>query len=185
MSFQLITPGAGEAITLQEAKDHLRVTNTVENTLITSLIVNAREIAEFHMRKAVISSTWDLRLDILSEIIHINKTPVTSVTDVFYFDTDDVEQTLDAADFRIDLNTKPARIEIITPPTVKIRIDAVRIRFVAGFADAAAVPQDIKQAMLNIIADFYENRQNISGVQLFNIPYDSQQIFDNNKIFEF
>jgi hypothetical protein len=52
-----------EPITLQEAKDHLRVTGTDEDSLITSLIVSARLYAEMLTRRVFVTQTWKMVID--------------------------------------------------------------------------------------------------------------------------
>jgi uncharacterized phiE125 gp8 family phage protein len=37
-------------------------------------------------------------------------------------------------------------------------LNAVQIRFVAGYGDPANVPDEIKQAILMMVADLYEHR---------------------------
>ena len=46
MALVLVTPPATQPVSLTEAKLHLRVSDTTEDTLITALIAAARERAE-------------------------------------------------------------------------------------------------------------------------------------------
>ena len=66
MSLQLITPPAIEPVTLAEAKAHLKVDTTDDDTLITSLIAAARARAEWHTRRAFITQGWMLWLRCLA-----------------------------------------------------------------------------------------------------------------------
>jgi uncharacterized phiE125 gp8 family phage protein len=50
-------------------------------------------------------------------------------------------------------------------------VNAVKVRYVAGWANAAAVPQGIKQWMLLNIGHWYENREASTGGGLVALPF--------------
>ena len=61
------TEPASEPLSQSETKSYLRVTDSGDDALITSLIVTARKIAEEHMSRAIISQTLRLFVDSLDE----------------------------------------------------------------------------------------------------------------------
>jgi len=63
MSLTIVTPPAEEPVTLTEAKNHLRVDLSDDDSLISALIVAAREHAEAITRRAFITQTLKLSLD--------------------------------------------------------------------------------------------------------------------------
>jgi uncharacterized phiE125 gp8 family phage protein len=65
MPFVLVTPPASEPVSLAEAKLHLRVETgmTDDDTLISALIVAARQVVETITRRALITQVWKLVLD--------------------------------------------------------------------------------------------------------------------------
>lgn len=63
MTLTRIAGPAVEPITLSEAKAHLRVTDTVEDALISNLIKAAREEVEQATGLALITQEWRLYLD--------------------------------------------------------------------------------------------------------------------------
>src|ERR1043165_6670587 len=63
MSLSLVTPPIREPLTLQQLKDHLRVTIDDDDAYITALIPVLRSRAERQTRRALITQTWDLFLD--------------------------------------------------------------------------------------------------------------------------
>ena len=69
---------------------------------------------------------------------------------------------LDPALYQVDAASAPARLAlkgIFAPPLTNLRaIDAVAVEFTAGYGDAGAVPQPIKQAILMTIADLCSHR---------------------------
>lgn len=182
-SYKLVTAPATEPITLTEAKLYLRVDDTTEDNLITALIVAARMQVEKRTYRPLITQTWELILnsnEVLEDSkIYLNKAPLTSITSVKYYDTNNTEQTLSSSFYQTSLNGNPAELVVTSLPQIYERLDAVTIRFVAGYANAAAVPQDIKQAMYFIIGHLYENRQQVvTGTQVNEMPLSAEYLLE-------
>lgn len=164
MSLRLITPAAELAVSLAEAKLHLRVDGTDEDALITALIHAAAETAEQITGRAVMPQTWELTLDAFPDALELTRVPAVSVTSVKYYDTTGVQRTLDSTAYALD-NADDFGLAYIVPaygaewPETREQINAVAVRYVAGYADAASVPMPIKQWILLQIGAMYANRE--------------------------
>lgn len=165
MALSLITAPTAEPVTLAEAKSHLRVDSADDDTLITALIAAARlhlDGKDGWLGRALVTQTWDLLLDDFQGVIRLPLAPVQSITSVTYLDTAGVLQTLAASKYRTDLVTEPARITeefgMVWPSTYGV-VNAVTIRFVAGYGAPGAVPEAIKLGLKALIAHFYEQRE--------------------------
>lgn len=170
-STSLATAPATEPLTATEAKLHLRVDHTTDDDLITSLIVAARQHCENFTGRALITQTWDLKLDAfpsLGEPIRLVKPPVSSVTSVTYVDADGATQTWTSSLYRTDLpagtwaqagRIEPAHGE--SYPEIRQVSNAVTVRCVHGYGAAATVPDAIKAAMKLLIGHWYENRESV------------------------
>lgn len=93
--------------------------------------------------------------------------PVQSVTSITYIDSNGTPQTLDPALFQVDLITEPARVYAAYGqawPGVRLQRNAVTVRIVTGYPDAASVPATMKLAIKALIAHFYENREPVAAV---------------------
>jgi len=181
-SYKLITGPATEPLTLAEAKLYLRVDSDSEDDLITALIKAARLQVENKTYRMLISQTWDLILD-KSDIgegeLLIYKQPITAISSVKYYDINNTEQTLSSTAYQTEVNSNPAKVNIISMPSIYNRLGAVTIRFVAGYANAGAVPQDIKQAMYFLIGHMYENRQMaVTGTIAQDIPFTVEYLLE-------
>ena len=82
MRLKLKTAPAVEPVTLEEAKLHLKVDGAEDNTLITTLITTARELAERETKRAFITQTWQMYLDQAPQIIEIPKPPLQSIVSI-------------------------------------------------------------------------------------------------------
>jgi uncharacterized phiE125 gp8 family phage protein len=126
-------------------------TNSTSDPLLSGLIKAARVSAETLTRRALITQTWDLYLDQFPcGAIHIPKPTLQSVSAITYLDNDGVEQTLAADQYLVDAKAEPGRILPaygLTWPVARRQANAIKVRFVAGYGAAAAVPDGIKQWM--------------------------------------
>ena len=87
--------------------------------------------------------------------------PIRSVTSVKYFDTDGIEQTMDASLYRlVNRGSERSRLVAVSGwPACQCRDDAVSVTFVAGYGDEAdqvAMPKVIRQAALLMIRRLYD-----------------------------
>lgn len=180
MSLSLVTAPTVEPITLAEAKTHLRVDHTDEDALIEALIVAVRNIAETTTRRALATQTWDLKLDgfpVNGGPIYLPLPPVQSVTYVQYVDDQGITRTWSPSLYQVDLASAPARLMPAweeTYPVTRAVLNAVTVRYVAGYGLEPAIPQPIKQAMLLILTHLYEQRSETSpGVIIHEVPMSS------------
>lgn len=167
MALTLVTAPSVEPVTRQEAKDFARITTTADDTLVDALIVAARRQIEQLTRRVLVTQTWDLTLDAFpdgNEQIEVPLPPLQSVTSISYTDTDGVGQTVPVADYVVDTKSEPGRIVPAfskTWPSTRDIVNAVAVRFVAGFGLAVAVPESLKTAIKLVVATLYEHREMI------------------------
>lgn len=166
MPVKLITAPTDEPLTLTEAKAHMRFTASSEDTLITALIGVARGLCESETGRAMMAQTWELSLDNFADEMWLDHPPVVSITSVKYTDVDGIEQTLASTEYVLDTASESrARVVLAvdkTWPDVYTGINNVRIRYVAGYANAAAVPKQLKQWMLLQIGHWFKNRESVN-----------------------
>lgn len=166
-ALKLQTSPASEPITTAEAKTHLRVEHSDDDTYIAGLITSARQYLEAVKRRAFVTQTWDLWLDGWpdTDVIDLPRPPLVSVTSIVYYDSAHVEATFAAADYHVDVDAEPGRIILDSDaswPSVTLRpAHAVRVRYVAGYGAASAVPESVKSQLKILVADAYESRESI------------------------
>ena len=177
MGLSLIVPASEEPITVAEAKasPSLRVAVATDDTDIGTLITTARMQVEDYTLSALVTQTWELVLDgFPTGGIKVPVPPLQSVTSIKYIDTDGTQQTLDALLYAVDTDSVPG---LVVPaygeswPSARDEINAVRVRYVAGFGAKEDVPEDIKTCIKSIVGVTYDNSQGIIGGQQM-IPLD-------------
>ena len=182
MPLQIVTPPAGEPVSLAEAKLHLRVDRDDDDLLIGSLITAARQAAETLTGRQLITARWRLVLDAFpgpsfiqaasgasfslpAHAILLAKCPVQSVVSIEYLDMNGAIQGMPASDYVLDAACEPARL---TPgfgktwPSTLPQIRAVTVTFDAGYGDANAVPEGLKSWIKLRVGSLYGHREEMS-----------------------
>lgn len=186
MSLVLITPPSGEPVSLDEAKAQLRVEsdNYKDDDSIAFFIAAARTRVEALTGRALVNQTWDLYADAVPRrggALELAKGTVQSVASVKYIDTDGVQQTLDPAKYVVDTARIPGRILPAYGeewPATREQVNAVVVRFVAGYGIPYDVPHDLKQAIRLLASHWFENREMVvaSNIIISPIPETLQAI---------
>lgn len=156
------TAPTSEPITTAEAKAWLRVTSDDEESLIASLITSAREAVEIDSRRSLMTQTIDLWLDEwpCKYFFELPRGPIQSVSFLKYYDTANTLTTWSSSNYALDAARNVLQIiRSATIPSLHDVANAINIRYVAGFASAALVPQGLKHAMLLKIGAMFENRE--------------------------
>lgn len=136
--------------------------NTTSDPMLGMLITAARSIAEQRTARAFITQTWELLLDVFpTKEIEIGMLPLQSIASVKYYDSDGVLQTMDTADYVLDIDAVPGWLlpayNVTWPATYAIA-QAVIIRFVAGYGAAgSSVPAEIRTWICAQVAAAYRN----------------------------
>ena len=175
-----VTDGESEVLSLLDIKGHLRDDEDAANDVLLLLITAVRQATEEYLDQSLITSTWTLELDrfptpsgdfslhshphhrvIREGRIDLPMGPVVSIQTVEYFDTDDVLQTLAAANYEFDRNGRLRPVSTKVWPGTFDRLNAVKVSYTAGQADGGQVPEDIKLAMKLMIGKFDVGREDI------------------------
>ncbi|MQX34436.1 head-tail connector protein [Sinorhizobium meliloti] len=173
---------AGPAVTLAEAKRHLRVFHDDDDDDITSMIAAAEASIEgpSGIGIALLSQTWRLSLDQFPCEIIVPLGPVTGVTSVTYRDGAGLEQPVSG--LRYDLDQQPLRIWSARDtawPTITCEPGAVKVTFECGHE---TLPQDLRWALLLLVGHFYENREAVADGGLAELPLGVASILERYRV---
>lgn len=156
-----------EPVTLAEAKAHIRVDDSNSDTLITALIVAARQFVESFSGRTLAQRSFTQTMEYFPDggmDIVLRRSPVTAVASVKYYDSTGADITMTVGtDYRIDTTVIPARIRLPVLTKVWVRgttaDDCVRIVYTAG---AATAPTAAKQTILLLVGHWFENRESVT-----------------------
>jgi len=167
MALVMTAAPAAEPISLAEAKAHLRVDANDDDTLIASLIAAARLLVERTLGLALVTQGWSYYLDAWPQAccITLPLAPVQAVSAVTVHDADGGSTVLPADGYAADLLSVPVRIVLTdaTPPAVTRPFNGFEVAFTAGYGAAADdVPQPIRQALLLLVAHWFERREPVA-----------------------
>lgn len=162
MTLVLIAGPAEEPVTLAETRAYLRLDGTQEDALVTALTAAARTMLEAETRRAFVTQSWRLLLDAWpAGGVEIPLAPVRAVTAIALVNGEGAQVPVDPALYEADIHAEPPRIvpgcASIWPPPLR-RVAGIAIEFEAGYGAAQAVPAPLKQALLMLVAHWFENR---------------------------
>ncbi len=164
MALSPLSAPALEPLSLNEAKAHLRVDTGDEDTLIDSLITTARLQLEAALNAAFITQQWQWTFDCwpMSTIIELPLRPLQTIDAVRVVDGDGTPTLIDPVTYAVDAAADIPRIASRSGywPTPGARLNGIEIDFTAGFGAAPTdVPEDIRHAILLLIAHWFEHRE--------------------------
>jgi len=174
-----------EPVTLSEIKAVLVVDGTADDTVLTDMIVDAREFVEHISGIALVTQSWRLSLDrwpdggtpwwdgvkqtAISELHGRNQSlelpvwPLQTVDTVTVFGDDNVAVTVNIAQiFDVDTYSNPGRLTLRTGSTWPIALrnsNAIQVQYTSGYgATASTVPGPLKRAIKALVGYMYSHR---------------------------
>lgn len=168
MGLTLVSAAASYPVELAIAKQHVRVTGSARDDILTLYLAAATDAMERFLGRSLIDQTWDLFLDEFPEAdqaIELLRPPLIELEGVFYTDSAGAEQEMDAADYVVDASAAVPKVTLLGSswPTPRGSAVAVRARYRAGYLDqgvspaVANVPAAIKAGILLFVGDLYAN----------------------------
>jgi uncharacterized phiE125 gp8 family phage protein len=168
MALVLTTAPTVEPVTLAEAKAHLRVDGSAEDTLIGSLIITSRLHVEAALGLALITQGWSYFIDAwpAGPQLSLPLRPVQSIAAVKVYAADETVTTLPSDSYVLDGASTPARLVrqgSLAWPKPGRPGNGIEIAFIAGYgSDADSVPAPIRQAILLLVAHWHEHREPVA-----------------------
>lgn len=175
----LIAPPETEPISVEQAKEHLRVTHDDENALIQQCVVASREHIERETLRQLLPATWELQLDRFpcANWLEIPRPPLRSIVSVTYIDPDGTLQTWSASNYRVIAPAGPTAMHgrLVCGygqswPAIRCEQNAVQVRFIAGYEDVGAVPSSLKIAMFQLVGHAFEHREAVTDGTMTEVP---------------
>ena len=180
---------AVQIMTVADAKLHLRIDTSAEDSLVSALIDAATAAIEAYTHRALITQTWRMSIDRfpypypgngswsvdplfiqqpavggwLAMPIYLPRPNLLAVSSITYLDLTGSQQTLSPSVYTVNTDELPGTVSLSNgqswPNALYLR-NSIQITYTAGFGPAAAnIPAPIIHAAKLMIADFYTNRE--------------------------
>lgn len=177
-------------IGLQEFKDFAKVDLSYDDATLEAMLDAA--IAHLDgdkgvLGRAILSQTWDYYLDEMPcEKFKVPLPPLQSVTFFKYTDLNGTVQTLAADQYRVSTNSQPGTIEPaydVTWPDARCVSDSIQVRFVAGWTTPALIPADLRLAIMQFAAWWYEQKlPAVLGTIVSALPFHLETVLYKHRI---
>jgi uncharacterized phiE125 gp8 family phage protein len=160
MTSYLLAGPAEEPVSLAEAKAFLKVDDSAEDGLITTLIGAARMHVEGVTGRALLAQSWRVVLDDWPDngVVKLPVTPFVAVTEITAYDTAGAAHEVPLAQFMSEPDRLLLPSTVAGMPVLRER-QGIEVDYVAGFGtEPEDVPVDIRQALLLLVGYWYEHR---------------------------
>jgi len=185
MVVAVIEPPIAPVVTWEEAKAHLRIDSDEEQLEVEAMVATVTRWLDGPNGRLGISlmrQTLELRLDAFpAGSIQLPYGPVSEVESITYDDARGTAQEMDPAAYRLlgaEVRWRVAPAYGGSWPSPRADDEAVRIRYVAGWADADEVPA--KSAILMMVGHLYANREAVNSGEM---PLSFEPIIANERVF--
>jgi hypothetical protein len=192
---KLVTAPAVEPVTLDEAKEHMRITNNDSDGFIEALITEARQMLESISSVNFITQTWVLTIDnwpgakdawwggiregAISDLfggyasVALPRYPLQSISGINVYDEAGNATAVTVADvFDVDTESRRGKIVLKSNAAWPVALrpsNAIKVTYVAGYGDAASdVPAALKRAVRSMVAYMFEHRGTCGMNQAYN-----------------
>jgi uncharacterized phiE125 gp8 family phage protein len=183
------TEPAVEPVTLAEAKAHLRVDVSDDDSLISAIVKAAREFVEEYLDRSLIHTQWTLRTDAFPFEFELPRPPMaqagtTTATVVTYTLETQATATLITAEYRVDRASTPGVIRTTyagTWPGHLYDENAVSVTWWGGYGDdGTSVPAAIRSAILMMVSHLYEHRTAVAP-SMTEVPFGVKALLDTHR----
>ena len=175
---------ASEPVTSAQVKTQCRIDDADSDDLITRFIAAARATVESRCGIRLITQTLAIKCDQFRDLCHLPFGPVQSITSIQYVDANGDTQTLATSVWELRADGLDAAVVLENGqswPSIQTGSRVV-VTVIVGFS---TVPADLIQAILLLIAGWFENREEVvMGVAVANLPESVgvQSILANHRL---
>ena len=186
-AYKVLVANTTQLISTANAKLFLKVDIADDDDVIDSIVNAATESAQEYTNRFFLETTLEQYGTTFADIRSLFKSPVSEITHVKYYDTDNTQQTLSTSVYQVTPAIEPATLMLKVDqsyPDVADREDAVLVKYTVGYGTATTdVPFAIIQAVYLTIGHWYQNRQEVVvGRIATEIPMGAKYLLDQYKV---
>lgn len=160
-----------DAVSLDQMRDFLRVdSDTLDNGLLELIRDAATQAVEAYTNRALLTCTVTAHFKQFTGNLFLPFGNVQSVSSIKYRDASNVQQTISSSNYTLAVSdTADPFISVLssyTQPTSGTHPLPIEVKYVAGYTSAATIPGQLTIAILNLCADYYDNRTIINSKEV-------------------
>ena len=186
-AYTVDTASTTAVISTADAKAYLKVDISDDDTLIDNLVSSATESAQEYTNRFFTNTTLIQYGTTFTDLGNLLKSPVSSITHIKYYDSDNSQQTLASSVYSLIPAIEPSVISLKVNqsyPSLADRTDAVECKYVVGYGSASTdVPNAIIEAIYLTVGHWYQNREAVVvGRQVNTLPMGAKYLLDQYKV---
>lgn len=171
-----------EPVTLETAKQHLRVFDTSEHSLIEIYIRAARQWVENFTGHILSPRSFVERFDAWGSYLTLYRRPVTAISSIAYDGVDEGDDQIPFTTFEYSTGQYPLLIYPEgTFPSLRTN-GYITVTYTAGYATTAEVPEALVQAILLLVGHFYTIRAAASADSVEEVPLAVRSLCQSYRI---
>jgi uncharacterized phiE125 gp8 family phage protein len=158
-------------VSLDEAKDFLRVVHDNDDNYITMLIKamtwRIEDKAEIALSTQSITAEWA----VAQSYVTLPRPPFVSVSGIAYFNDANVEVPITASGYYV---------EGLTIATIRFKQTVgkrLRVTYTAGYGSATDIPDDLKQYILQLVFQEYNQRGSVTDDMIQTVAENFKSFF--------
>ena len=172
----MLTPPLAEPVTLLEAKAWLKIDSSDEDELLQTLVSAARLMIEAASGQMLMDQTWRIVLDVwpVNGRLRLPVSPLQNVVEVRVFASNGQPQMLPLSALSFEAGAEPPVLVVSGAVPTPGRIhQGIEIDVLIGHGPLPAdVPAPLRQAVLRLVAYWFENRGDVAGGETAALPRD-------------
>ena len=178
-----------EPVSLAEAKAHLRVDISDDDSYISALISSAREWVEDYLDCSLITQQFTVRMDKFPTEIELPRPPMvasgtaTAVIVTYVSNDTGASETLSSSAYRVDRDSRPGVVRNLYGQTWPSHLNdqnSVTVSWWAGYGSTgASVPARVKHAILMLVALWFERRAAVDNMGGSELPLGVRWLLDS------
>lgn len=158
---EIVAGTSGPVVELSDIKEFCYVSIDLDDALLAKMETAAVAKCEAYLRRPLLVRDSNIWFD--SGVSGTISTPfgkLNSVESITTYDSADQPTVVDSSSYIVDTTEdQQGRVCMTTPAYGSRRINSVSIAIKNGYADAAAVPQLLKEGIKSLVSYWYENRE--------------------------
>ena len=193
--YELITDNDEFALSIDEINNHLKTdfASISSDPYLKILVKAIEDFGENFTKRAFTQKTYRSYRDFWVPTFLLERSPFVGIDSVKFSDENNVEQTVSNSNYYTNFSAFYTNLifeNAFNFPTLSDRVQSIRVDFIAGYGvDNEDIPEDLKMAMLNHLAELYSNRGDCginatADFMLKNLPDSSRLLYSTYIITE-